>query len=341
MIICSMTMYRLIIFVIIVVASITQLDGQVEEWQDSYRSYTINVDLKSDEILFDYELYFISEDKKGSYRTASLDTFVLLLKNDIANFPTGKENILFYIHGMFGGQVLNYKSTLVDFRLRYIDPPASDMSRIVGYRWPGNSLDYPKCRDNAHAIAEAMNENFREILNHITAESPSTSVNVIAHSLGSELWKEMMVYENTYASDNINLNQVVICAPDLDENAFHEGTPLSLAKARCKGLTVYHSNKDFTLTMSKNFNNRNRLGLDGPDEATAFGSNLSFVETSKIADEENFAWKMTGHSYVRASERCSGDILSVFTGLQASELAHRLPQADKLGCYILEPAADQ
>lgn len=333
---------RLIFIFILMASSIIHASGQLDTWKDIYRSYTINVELKDDEVLFEYELYFNTDSEKGSYKTSSLDTFILLLKKDMATFPEGKENVLFYFHGMFGGQILNYKSTLVDFKLRYIDPQVSDMSRVIGYRWPGNSLDYPKCKQNAHAIAEAMNSHFNALVRMIEQEASLTSVNVLTHSLGSELFKEMMSYEIQRSStEQINLKEVIICAPDLDVTVFHEAEPLSMANKLWDRVTVYHSNKDFTLTMSKNFNNKNRLGLDGPDNETVFDPKLYFVETSKIADEENFAWRMTGHSYVRASNRCSADMLQTWLGTPSSDISNREAKSDVQNSYLLQPVADQ
>lgn len=332
-------MKRLSIFIIMLSLFGSKVVGQDSIWKSSYRNYIVNADLKDDKLSYSYEVRFTNEEgKQASFETSSLDTFKVILKKDMTTFQADKQDVLMYFHGYLAGQIHNFRATLADFKNLYIDPEESDIARVIGYRWPGNNIDYPKSKSNAHQFAAEINAHFRDLVLTIQKENDGAEVNVITHSLGSELFKEMMSHENGRVAEKLKLGQVAICAPDLDEDEFCADKPLTMAMTRWKSATVYHSDKDFTLTMSKNFNNKNRLGLDGPPAETITDPKLLFIDTSQIADEDNMAWRMTGHSYVRASARCGADILSALIG-QHSSCRTRIGTTHNT--YELEPGDDQ
>lgn len=316
---------------------ISEVSAQSEEWGDSYRTYTINVSIvDSVDVSLSYEVRFYKDTTVGKFQTNSLDTFLMLLFEDLGKLPPIKSDVLFYFHGMFGGQAANYNYTLLDFNERYLERDNSSICRIIGYRWPAQNPIYVIDKSNAHKIAEVLSDNFNQIVTAINGLEKS-KVNALANSLGNELFKEMMRYELQRQSQKIQLHQVVFSAPDLIDTALESDSVLHQALDYCDGLTVYYSQKDLTLGLSKNFNNQNRLGLSGPSEATLGHSKLSFVEVTEISDEKNLAWKMTGHSYVRASDKISRDILAALMGIPPDRIKYRKVLDQERQVYKLLP----
>lgn len=316
---------------------ISEVSAQSDEWGDSYRTYTINTSIvDSTEVELSYEIRFFKETTVGKFQTNSLDTFLMLLSEDIRKLPINKSDVLFYFHGMFGGQAANYNYTLLDFKERYLEKDNSTMGRIIGYRWPAQNPIYIIDKANAHKIAKVLSDNFNQIVVSLN-ELRKHKVNVIANSLGNELFKEMMRYELERETDKVELHHIVLSAADLIDTAIERDSVLFQSLDYCNGMTVYFSQKDFTLGLSKNFNNQNRLGLNGPSEATLGHSKLSFVEVTEISDEKNLAWKMTGHSYVRASDSISSDMLSALMAVPPHKIENRKALDQERQTYKLLP----
>ena len=262
---------------------------------------------------------------------------MMLLSQDLSKRPADNSDILFYFHGMFGGQPANYYYSIHDFRKRYLEKENSSLSRIIGYRWPAQNPVYVRDKAVAHQIADTLSHNFNYIANSISSLSTDHKLIVLANSLGTELFKEMTRYELRREADRIQLDHIILSAPDLVDTALEEGEVMSEGLALCKGMTVYYSQKDFTLTLSKNLNKENRLGLNGPSADTPGHDKLTFVEVTDISDEKVLAWKLTGHSYVRASDIISRDMLSAMMGEPIDRIPNRDMQNTDQNVFKLRP----
>ena len=316
--------------------SVSESAAQTEEWGDSYRTYTINVNTKdSVSVELSYTIRFFNKKTVGKYETTSIDSFLMLLTQDIQKQPLDNSDLLFYFHGMFGGQPANYNYTLLDFKERYLDKENSSMCRVIGYRWPAQNAAYIRNKEVAYQIADTLSDNFNHLVSAIREED--NKVNVIANSLGAELLKEMLKYELQRDTNQLQLNQVIISAPDLVDTAIESDEIMSMAVDLCHRITVYYSQKDFTLTISKNLNKENRLGLNGPSSNTEGNDKICYVEVTDISDEKNLAWKMTGHSYVRASDIISRDMLSAMMGEEANQISNREEQEKERNIFRLKP----
>ena len=304
------------------------------DWSVSYKNYTVEVILQKDSVSFSYEVDLFSGDEKRRFTTSSLDSFLILMGEDLDGLAD-EEGLLFYFHGMFGGQRINYDLTLVDFRHLYVDTTESRIGRLIGYRWPGNNPAYLKDKQNAHMIASALSQHFADLVKF--ASQRNRSAHVITHSLGSELFKEML-FHITELSTPLELSEVVICAPDLDDTVLEKDSVLHAALPLMEHLTVYYSNKDFTLTMSKTLNKKNRLGLNGPSVKTTFSEKVTYVNVSLISDEKFLPWRMSGHSYIRGSRSIAADILSALNG-DKSSVPFRKMSDPSMNVYELQPRA--
>ena len=301
----------------------TILSAQDSKWEKSYRSYTVNVNIVKDTVTFEYEILFKDSTDSGSFKCSSLDTFLFVLEKDLLSLPKEKNALLFYFHGMFGGQSHLFSYNLDEFRNLYIEQETSSIARIIGYRWPGNLPSYEKDKQNAKKIAEPLSDHMNGIMEFVKNLNQSVESNVITHSLGSELFKDVVAVQQNNLSTHFAFDQIVLAAPDLDVDVFAKNTPLTWLSSISKRITTYFSRKDLTLTFSKKLNNKGRLGLDGPNAETLYQENVSFIDMTAVNDEKQLPLRITGHTYLRASDLASSDMLKTFSGARHDSITKR------------------
>lgn len=309
-----------------------------------YRSYGIEIELKEDTIQYEYVVHIDGGDSLRNfvYSTRSLDTFLIVMSTDLKALPKEKNNFLFFIHGMLGGQRLNLNMTLDNMKDMYLDPLSSDIARMVWIRWPGNTPVYNQAKENGHVIAPSLAIVQSKIVNHLKNVSDTNdlelSIDLLAHSLGCELFKEIYKHEK----DNQNrYDQIVLCAADLEVDVFCESGPLEDLHKSCNRASVYHSDKDLTLGISSKLNKRGRLGLDGAHADSHFHSDYVFVNMSQISDETFLPMKLTGHAYYRGSRRAGRDILQTLVGTPADKITGRAFSKKKDNHFKLIPDEEE
>lgn len=314
-----------------------------EAISDMYRNYNVEVGLVGDSVTFEYEVFFESSDdsSKSVYRTSSLDTFIYLLEEDLKVLPVNKRDILFYLHGMMGGQRMNFRMTKTDLRERYIGPETSDLGRIISFRWPGNKPAYQADKVNVYLVAEEMSLVTQTIISSLQ-KSNLNSENIIdfdmlSHSLGCELFKEMVFY---LEEDKKYFDQVLLCAPDLDVDVFVKDGPLFDLYKYANRVTIYHSNKDLTLGFSKKLNDKGRLGIDGPDSESHFHTSYVYVDMTLVNDEKFLPMRFTGHAYYRGSDLAGSDMLATLIGTPAESIELRVPKEAKGSRFSIVPPVE-
>ncbi len=298
------------------------------KYEKADRSYNIEVSLEEDTVLFEYEIDFRETDSTSYayYKTASLDTFLYLLQKDPA-FVENKDDILFYIHGMMGGQKMNLRYTKYDLEEKYIAPENSDIARLITIKWPGNNPVYKIDKGNVYKVADDIAKMLIGFIAQVQSWDGKETIqfDVLNHSLGCELFKEVLV---SISEPKKYFDQIVFAAPDLDIDVFTPAGPLARIKAYCNRATVYYSNKDLTLGFSRQLNKKERLGLDGPDAETQFSEQLLFINMSHVMDEKMLPMRMSGHSYYRASAIAGEDILHSLLGSELSKVPLRTVSRD-------------
>jgi len=300
------------------------LSAQDAKWEKAYRSYTVNVNIDNDDtVTFDYEILFKDSTDSGSFKCTSLDTFLFILENDLLSLPKEKNDILYYFHGMFGGQPQLFNYNLEEFRNLYLEPEGSSLARIIGYRWPGNLPSYEKDKRNAKTISEPVSDRMDNLMGFIRGLDRSIASNVMTHSLGSELFKDVVAIQHKNLGTHFTFDQIVLAAPDLDVDVFTVGRPLTWLASRSNRITTYFSTKDLTLTFSKKLNKKGRLGVDGPSDETLAMANVSYVDMTAVKDEKQLPLRITGHTYLRASALAASDILQILVGSDLDQMARR------------------
>jgi esterase/lipase superfamily enzyme len=333
----------LLIFLLPLVVS-AQPDTDVDR-----RLYNIVIDKTNDGNGFEitYEVYFEKSGQRDEfYRTSSLDTFLLVLHDDLRQLDVKKNDLLVYIHGMWGGTNHMFRQASHLMHEAYVDHPDATIGRILSIKWPGNTSMYKTNRAAALALAPQLkrvfNKLFRtiQILDYLDYRK-DFRISLLAHSLGNEIFKEFFHYYDEEDLSNIYFDEIILAAPDLDDNLFESDQILSALNKVANRVHVYFSRKDFTLNVSQAFNEKNRLGVTGPSQASKIAENVFFVDVTDIKDERNLRDRFTGHSYYRISEQATSDMRALLCGRTIDSIENRILMDPQLNIYRLLSEEDQ
>jgi len=292
------------------------LNAQVESKR---LQYNIVVESKSDEDII--RTTFEIEDLDNSTNSKTVDSMSELISalfKDLSELPKNKNQVLFYVHGMWGGKKFAFDRTYKMIENLYIDHEDSDVARIISLKWPGNKMEYKVNKKKLYQIDDDVTELFEDFFtsyytNRYFSGLPNIDIDMIAHSLGTELIKEVICQLPQEKFTSPIIDQLILASPDLATDVFEKEECFADNLHLANHTTVYFSTRDLTLGVSNNLNDLDRLGRAGPTENSIIPEQTTFVEISEIKDETNFSDLMTGHSSFRASPVVSRDILSILT----------------------------
>ena len=158
--------------------------------------------------------------------------------------------------------------------------------RFVHFSWPSDGAILNYTRDEADLYWSVAP--LRKILAAMISRFGAGNTNLVAHSLGTRGVMLALVLLAQAQQENPLFNQVVLIAPDIDVGIFRQYLPLIRPLAR--NMTVYVSNNDSPLALSRQVHGYPRLG-----EA---GEHLYGLEGVEIIDLSGIPpRKPSGHVY--------------------------------------------
>jgi esterase/lipase superfamily enzyme len=288
--------------------------------------YNILIDSPQDSIIdVVYEIETTDENGENQiYQTASLDSFLIVLHNDMAHQDTSKNQLLFYIHGMWGGRRVNFNKAYKLLSNAYIEHEDSDIARIISLKWPGNKMEYKENKKTLYSISDTIAEVFLEFVEAANLGFDKGSrMDLMSHSLGTELFKEVIKYASEQERLAAYFDQVIIAAPDWDIDVWNIDSSLYNIQDIAERTHVYFSHRDMTLSISKNLNKQSRFGLDGPPDSLVLPPNVYAVDVTNVKDDNNMPDLMTGHNYYRASPIVTVDMLHTLLGYKPQQYNNR------------------
>lgn len=308
-----------------------------------HKQFNIIVDADNDQNSFLYELKILDNklNSKLKFQTSSQDSFVKWIIKDLRELQPGKRQILFYVHGMWGGQNFNFNRSYKLMNKWYLEQESSDIGRIVSIKWPGNDFEYKVNKGRIENLAPALRNITKGLIRKIQIyqilyEDFDVKFDLLAHSLGNELVKEM--FKDAHESDKEYLlfDQIVLAAPDLDFDIYEEDMNALNLHRIARRTHIYFSGRDLTLEVSKNLNKIDRLGRTGPSNNSRIEENVYFIDVSNVKDDDSFGDLITGHSYFRSSPSASHDMLQVLTGEEMDKISNRQIKDKSLNVFLLE-----
>lgn len=180
---------------------------------------------------------------------------------------------------------------------------------VVAYTWDETSVD-------------TATEHFQTYLKLLATAGELTSIHIIAHSMGSRC--AMAAMSDKLAIGKCNIDQFVLCAPDVDAVKFKGMVP-ELAK-KVDRFTLYASSKDKALQGSHFAHRYPRAGDSG--------AGIIVIKGVESVDATNVDTDWLGHSYYGSSPRLVDDLkLLVNDRVPASDKRRGL-QSVKIGVTL-------
>jgi esterase/lipase superfamily enzyme len=208
---------------------------------------------------------------------------------------TDTKSVLLFVHG--------YNTTFSDVALR-----AAQLANDLSFRglpmffsWPsaGNIRGYFRDEEMAQLSEPAFNQVLEDI-----AALGATDVYLIAHSLGNRLVTNVL--RQRTKRTNPKISELLLAAPDVNEEIFREQIVPALATMQNMRRTIYASSNDVALKAAKIAHEFRRVG-------DATGGVLTFAgyDTVDMSQAAPIV-RAYGHSYVMDSPRVLNDIGDTF-----------------------------
>lgn len=190
---------------------------------------------------------------------------------------------------------------------------------FIAYAWPATPSRWAYLRDIETAIGYARN--LRIFLEYLADETEAERIHVLGYSAGTRLvartLEQMALMNHDRGSAEIRadlkIGQVILVGSDMDRYVFGAFLADGLLKVP-RHMSIYISEKDQALTISRFLTQRERLGqvwAQGMDPTDAAYLHRNEADISLInVTEASQATAGNGHGYFRSSPWASSDILA-------------------------------
>ncbi|WP_272011537.1 alpha/beta hydrolase [Roseovarius sp. ZX-A-9] len=202
----------------------------------------------------------------------------------------GPDDKLMFVHG--------YNVSFHDGALRAAQL-AFDLEfpgKAMYYSWPSQASVYGYLIDASNVLpTRPAMEQFLEI-----ATRGEGKLHLIAHSMGNRYTLEALNgFFRNYP--NRRMGQLILAAPDVDRADFE--AEFESIRSHVDGITLYASQNDWALTVSRGVNGGRRLG--------DAGGNIVHLNGMDTVDASQIEADSLGHSYFGDAPEMLGDILGV------------------------------
>lgn len=203
---------------------------------------------------------------------------------------------------------------------------------VVVFTWPSDGekvpwMSYYSDREDARASGPALARTYLMLRQYVSGltedEHCERRLHLLAHSMGNYVLRNGL--QAILAKDPNSLvrlfDQILMAAPDEDDDAFETDQKLRLLPKLCRQVTVYFNPNDQALVVSdKTKSNPDRLGSDGPRLIDLIPKKVVLVDCRKVAMHAD---KWIGHSYYVNSLAMSRDLVAVLAGEEPDRIQNR------------------
>lgn len=204
----------------------------------------------------------------------------------------------------------------------------------VGFSWPsiGKTSQYVSDRVRVRRSAATMSEVLARALELLRREGCPAEIVVIAHSMGNYALSKAVSYlaESTGVSDFQMFAEVLMVAPDLDDNALEAGRVAADVTRFARRVTVYRSRKDGALVASqakRAGTTGGRLGRQGPRHLDRIPGNVAVVVADSRMDNVK---AIPAHSHYFHDEACLADMRMTAAGMDRHLIETRVGHLHRL-----------
>lgn len=234
---------------------------------------------------------------------------------------------LIFVHG-YNVSFEEAMKSAVHLKQRYVAAAGGKGVNVAAFSWPSDGsmmpwLAYGSDRQDAAASGPALGRALlllRNYLASIDLGDCSQKVHLICHSMGNYVLRhavQEMIRQTRGRMPRI-FDQIVLAAPDEDEDAFEHDYKLARLTELCQQVTVYFNRNDRAMSISDiTKGNPDRLGATGLRLPAQTPVRVSAVDVTRVVRG------ITEHSYHAQSDRVVEDIVQVLDSRDAWEIAGR------------------
>jgi esterase/lipase superfamily enzyme len=200
---------------------------------------------------------------------------------------------------------------------------------FIAYAWPSTPSRWAYLRDIETAVGFARN--LRIFLEFLAEETDAERIHVLGYSAGTQLvartLEQMALMNHERDAEEIHtdlkIDQVILVGSDMDREVFGAYLADGLLKVP-QHLSIYISEKDKALSLSKFLTRRERLGQMWSQDMNPAVAEYLYQNEADISiinvTEASQATAGNGHGYFRRSPWASSDILITLAyGLSPAE----------------------
>lgn len=255
--------------------------------------------------------------------------------DDLRKAMLDGQDTLVFVHGFnvtFAGAIEAGARLARDVRIRGGASGEGRLVNIVVFSWPSDGeaipyMSYYSDREDARASGPALARTYlklRDFLEQLqTQDRCERSIHLLAHSMGAYVLRQGL--QAVIAKDPDALvrifDQILLAAPDEDDDAFELDSKLKPLPRIGRQVTVYFNPSDRALVVSdKTKGNPDRLGSDGPRLIDMLPKKVVLVDCRNVAGDAD---ALIQHSYYTRSRAMAFDIGAVLAGMDAESIGNR------------------
>ncbi|ODT86768.1 alpha/beta fold hydrolase [Phenylobacterium sp. SCN 70-31] len=203
---------------------------------------------------------------------------------------------------------------------------------IVVFSWPSDGqavplMSYYSDREDARASGPALARTYLKLCDYLEELNQQAycerRLHLLAHSMGCYVLRQGL--QAALAKDPKALtrvfHEIMLAAPDEDDDAFETDTKLRLLPRLGRQVTVYFNPDDRALLVSdKTKSNPDRLGSDGPRLIDLIPKKIVLVDCRHVGGRGD---PLARHSYYVRSPAMAADIGAVLNGAEPDAIGNR------------------
>jgi len=203
---------------------------------------------------------------------------------------------------------------------------------LVVFSWPSDGqavpfMSYYSDREDARTCGAALARTYLKLYDFMAGLDPKEycdrSLHLLAHSMGNYVLRNgLQALRVKDPTKMVRLfNEIILAAPDEDDDAFDTDEKLRLLPALCRRVTVYYNQRDRALLISdKTKGNPDRLGSDGPRMLDLLPKKVFVVDCGRVAGEGD---PMIQHSYFINCPPVAADLQATLEETPPDVIANR------------------
>lgn len=204
---------------------------------------------------------------------------------------------------------------------------------VVVFSWPSDGvavpwMSYYSDREDARASGPAIARAFLKFRDFVLAldaqDYCQRRVHLLAHSMGAYVVRHALQALLHKDGDSLTrlFDQVMLAAPDEDDDAFERDDKLRLLPRIGRQVTVYFNPNDKGLTISDRTKaNPDRLGSDGPRLVDLLPKKVELVDCRVVAGDAD---PFVEHSYYLRSQAMADDMSACMEGRALEDIPNRV-----------------